>query len=39
MQPDQGRCCLPGQMVWEWRFMGEGKRVAVLSGLFMGTQQ
>jgi len=22
----------PGQMVWEWRFIDEGKRVAVLSG-------
>ena len=32
MQPDQGPCCLTGQMVWEWRFVGEGKRVAVLSG-------
>ena len=23
---------LPGQMVWEWRFLNDGKRVAVLSG-------
>jgi hypothetical protein len=22
----------PGQMVWDWRFVGEGERIAVLSG-------
>ena len=26
------RVISPGQMVWEWRFIDEGKRVAVLSG-------
>jgi hypothetical protein len=26
------RVISPGQMVWEWRFIDEGKRIAVLSG-------